>query len=85
MKMYGRVDTEIHIFLTLALVEGEWLASRPCCFTPRETAPSSHWIGGWVGASLDDREKLKFFTLPGLKAVPTALPRLHDIQGTIQN
>jgi hypothetical protein len=35
-------------FLTSAL-GGEWSASRPSCFTPREKAPSTHWIGGWVG------------------------------------
>jgi hypothetical protein len=29
---------------------GEWLASRPGRFTPRERAPGTHWIGGWVGS-----------------------------------
>jgi hypothetical protein len=38
MKAYGGVDAKIHVFFTLALVEGEWWASRPCCFTPRERA-----------------------------------------------
>jgi hypothetical protein len=28
---------------------GEWSASRPGRFTPRERAPGTHWIGGWVG------------------------------------
>jgi hypothetical protein len=35
--------------MTSALDEGEWLASRPSRFTTRERAPSTHWIGGWVG------------------------------------
>jgi hypothetical protein len=35
--------------LTLALDGGEWLASFPGHFTPREIAPGTHWIGGWVG------------------------------------
>jgi hypothetical protein len=35
--------------LTLALNGGEWSASCPGCFTPRERAPGTHWIGGWVG------------------------------------
>jgi len=41
--------------LTLTLVGGEWSASRSGRFTPRERAPSTHWIGGWVGprAGLD--------------------------------
>jgi hypothetical protein len=28
---------------------GKWSASRPGRFTPRERAPGTHWIGGWVG------------------------------------
>jgi hypothetical protein len=35
--------------LTSALDRGEWPASRPGRFTPREGAPDTHWIGGWVG------------------------------------
>jgi hypothetical protein len=34
--------------LTSALDGGEWSASRPHHFTPRETAPGTHWIGGRV-------------------------------------
>jgi hypothetical protein len=62
MKMYVAVDAEIHIFLTSALVEGEWSATRPSRFTPGERAPGTHWIGGWVDprASMDDK-KWKFF------------------------
>jgi hypothetical protein len=59
----------IHIFLISALAGGEWSASRPVHFTPGERAPGTHWIGGWVDptAGLDDVEKRKFFTLPGLE------------------
>jgi hypothetical protein len=89
MKEYGGVDVLIHIFLTAALVRGEWSASRPCRFTPGERAPGTHWVWGWVGprAGLNDVEKRKFLTLPGLKlrllrcpaqpvARPTPLSRL---------
>jgi hypothetical protein len=43
---------------------GEWSASRPGRFTP-----GTQWIGGWVGprTGLDDAEKRKFLTLPGLE------------------
>jgi hypothetical protein len=34
--------------MTSALDEGELSASRPSRFTPRERAPGTHWIGGWV-------------------------------------
>jgi hypothetical protein len=63
MKTYGGVD------VTSTLVGGEWSASRPGLFTPGETAPVTSWTGGWVDprASLDDVEKRKFLTLPGLE------------------
>jgi hypothetical protein len=69
MKAYGGMHVYIHIFLTSALVGGEWSDSRPGHFTPREIAPGTHWIGGWVEprAGLDDVEKRKFLTLPGLE------------------
>jgi hypothetical protein len=63
MKVYresGRYSST-H-FLTLALDGGEWSASRPGRFTPRERAPCTHWVGGWVGprAILDAVVKRKF-------------------------
>jgi len=36
--------------LTLTLDEDEWSASLPGYFTPRERAPHTHWIGGWLGS-----------------------------------
>jgi hypothetical protein len=44
MKTYGGVNVYIHIFLTSALVVGEWSASRPCRFTPGERAPGTHFM-----------------------------------------
>jgi hypothetical protein len=69
MKTYGAVDVYIHIFLISALAGGEWLASRPGRFTPGERAAGNHWIGGKVDprAGLDDVERRKFLTLPGLE------------------
>jgi hypothetical protein len=53
-----------------------WVVS----FTPRplypgQRAPGTHWIG-WVGprAGLDDVEKRKFLTLPGLELRPICRP-----------
>jgi hypothetical protein len=59
MKVYGGVDVQTHIFLTSALIGGEWSALCPRRFISRERALSTHWIGGWVvpTASLDDVEK----------------------------
>jgi hypothetical protein len=65
MKVHGGIDVQSHIFLTSALVGGEWSASRRGGFNPEESAPGTHWIGGWVDprAGLGDVEK----TLPGLE------------------
>jgi hypothetical protein len=72
MLAYGRVDVLNHIFLTSALVGGEWSASRHGRFNPSEKAPCTHWIGGRVDprAGLDAVEKRKFLTLPGLELRP---------------
>jgi hypothetical protein len=47
--------------LTSALDRGEWSASRPGRFIPRERVPGTHWIGGSVGprAVLDAAVKRK--------------------------
>jgi hypothetical protein len=72
MKPYGGVDVYIHIFLTSALATVEWSASRLGRFTPGERAPGTHWIGGWVdpGGGLDDVEKRKLLSPPGLVLRP---------------
>jgi hypothetical protein len=50
--------------LTSALDGDEWSASHPGRFTPRERAPGTHWIGGWVGprAVLDAVVKRKILS-----------------------
>jgi hypothetical protein len=47
--------------LTSALDRGEWSASRPGRFNPRERSPSTRWIWGWMGprAVLDALVKRK--------------------------
>jgi hypothetical protein len=77
MKAYGGVVVKIHIFLTSALVGRDCSASRPCRFTP-----GTHWIGGLVvlRAGLDEVEKRKFLTLPGLELRPLCRPaRSHSL------
>jgi hypothetical protein len=63
-KTKWRTGAQLHIFLTVALDEGEWSASRPGRFSPKERAPSTHWIGSWVGprASLDAVVKKKILS-----------------------
>jgi hypothetical protein len=59
-------------FLTSAVAGDEWSASRPSRLTSGERDPGTQWIGGWVDprAGLDDLEKRKFLTLPGLELQP---------------
>jgi hypothetical protein len=80
MKAYGDLDVCIHIFLTSALVGGERSVSRPCRFTPGERTPETYRIGVWVSprAGLDDLEKKKFLTLPGLEPWPLGRPALSQ-------
>jgi hypothetical protein len=67
-----------HIFLTSALVGGEWSASRPCRFT--------HWLGGWVKprASRDDLVKRQFLILPRLELRPLGCPASNQSLYTIR-
>jgi hypothetical protein len=59
MKAYGGVDVCTHVYLSSALVEVEWSASRPDRLNPGERAPGIHWIEDWADprAGLDDMEK----------------------------
>jgi hypothetical protein len=68
MKAYGGVYVQIQVFLTFALIGGEWPASRLFRFIPGERA-LGNWIGGWMDfwAGLDDIEKLKFLILMGVE------------------
>jgi hypothetical protein len=82
MKTYEGVAVQIQVFLISALVGGDWSASRPSRFTPGEIAPGTYWIGGWVGprAGMDDVQKRKFLTLPGLELQPLGRPaRSHSL------
>jgi hypothetical protein len=81
IKVYGGVGVQIHILLTLALVGS---------FTPKPTAPNTHWKGGWVGprSSLDDMQKKKFMAVQGIElqslcraAHSQLLYRLHYTEG----
>jgi hypothetical protein len=40
MKAYGGVDVQIQIFLTLAIVGGEWSTSRPGRLSPGKEPPA---------------------------------------------
>ena len=60
----GRVEVQLHSFLTSVLDGGEWSTSHPGGFNPW-----IHWRWRWVGlrTGLDDFDK-NFLPLPGLNA-----------------
>jgi hypothetical protein len=60
MKRYGEWRYTSPSLIS-ALDGGEWSDSRPDRFTYEESAPGTHWIGGWVGpkAALDAANKKK--------------------------
>jgi hypothetical protein len=70
MKAYGRVDVQTHVFLTSGLGD-EWSATWQSRFTP-----GVQWIEDWVDpkAGLEDMEKRKLLTLPGLELRPLSPP-----------
>jgi hypothetical protein len=49
MKTYWEWRYSSTHSLTSALDGGEWSASRPGRFIPKERTPGTRWIGGWVG------------------------------------
>jgi len=55
MKMYGGVEVRILTFSTSTLGGREWSVTCSGHFTPGERAPSTYWVGVWVGprAALD--------------------------------
>jgi hypothetical protein len=76
MKTYGGADIYIYVLLNLALVGGEWSASRHDRFAPGERVPGTHWTGGWVGLRTgpDAMEKRKILPLPRLELRPLRRP-----------
>jgi hypothetical protein len=64
MKAYWVADAQIHVFLTSAVVGGEWSASGPGLFTPGENTSGTHWRGSLVGPRAGMEE---FLILPVLE------------------
>jgi hypothetical protein len=72
MKTYGEVEILIEVFVTSALIGGDWSPSRMGRFNSEEKTPSTHWKGGWVSprTGLDDVERCEILPLPGLELQP---------------
>jgi hypothetical protein len=64
--------------LTSALDGGEWSTSRPGRFTPKERAPGTHWIGGWMGPrTVLDAVVKKKIPAPAGNRTPIVQPVAH--------
>jgi hypothetical protein len=59
MKVYRRVEVQLHEFWILTLGGSEWLGVRPSRFTPEEGVPNKRWVDGCVEsrASLEALEE----------------------------
>jgi hypothetical protein len=67
-----------HVFLTLAIVGGDWSASRPCRFTQGKEPQVPPGVSVGPRAGLDDLEKI--LDLPGLELRPLGRPsRSHSL------
>jgi hypothetical protein len=77
MKIWGSGDIA-QPFLTAAL------DGCPCCLTPRERAPSAHWIGGWVGSriGLDAVEERKSDTFDKIVFQKIVLFSWHNMESS---
>jgi hypothetical protein len=66
MKVYGKVNVFIYVFLTSALVRGEWSASRPGPFTPEKEPPVPIEREVFVAprTGLDVKERKEFLPIP---------------------
>jgi hypothetical protein len=75
---------EIHAFLTSALVESEWSASRLSRFTSEERTPGTNSITVWMGpiTSRENMERTKFLILPGLVLRPLGRPDRQRCPGS---
>jgi hypothetical protein len=59
MKAYWGVEVCLYEFLTKALDEGEWSASRPGHFiSSSERAPGTHWVGSRAGLDAVVKRKI---------------------------
>jgi hypothetical protein len=78
MKTYWGSEVQLHTFFDLGT---KWSASYPSSFTPRERAPGTHLIEGWVGprAGMDTVSKgIIPKTNPGHPIVQSVASRYTD-------
>jgi hypothetical protein len=77
MTTYGKMEVQVHVCLTSALVGGEWSASRLGCFTPKH--PLDRRLSGTQIRS--GRCGEKSLTLPGIEfgsqVIATELSSTH--------
>lgn len=69
VKMYREMKVLLHAFLTLAVVGGEWLASYPGHFTPKEgpQRPFCRGLDGFQSWSGHRGEEKNLLIVPGME------------------
>jgi hypothetical protein len=69
MRTNEAEEIRIYIFIDLGSSSKSVVGCTPCQLYPEQRVAGSHSLGDWMdhGTCVEDREKLKFLTLPGLK------------------
>jgi hypothetical protein len=82
MNACGGVDVQVHVFLTSALVGGEWSASRPGRFTPRRKSPRSGQRGenSWRYRDSDSEPSGRLARSQSLSRVTTSLSNKENLK-----
>lgn len=79
MKAYWEVELQLYSFFTSVVSWGEQSASHAMCFIAKESAPSAHSVGGWMGptSSLDTSKEIKVLPVPGFEPQFVGIPAHH--------
>jgi hypothetical protein len=69
LSCHGEVEAQLRAFFAFELDTTHSSDSRPGRFNSGKRAPTTHWIGGWVGpkAGQDTAEEKNLPYLPGIE------------------
>jgi hypothetical protein len=85
--MYEGVTTQFLAFLAPALVEVSCQLQIPFTLLPGNTAPATHWMGGWVSPRTSTDAVAESHSAPTRKRKPVfqyvAVTMLNELHGSL--